>query len=390
MQCKSNIKIGLLSNIPSPYRLPLFQLLGEQNNIDLEVAFNAISEANRNWRVPEKFDFKSTVLSGRTFSIQRSDLITLHINRGIGAWLERGNYNTVIVGGWLSLAHIETILQCHKRNIPVILWSGSTFGEPSVIRTITLPLIRRLIDLCSAYIAYGTASREYLQSLGASSDLIAIAFNTVDIELFVNTVSGQEISKFRERYKLADRLTFLYVGQLIKRKGLEVLLKAFGRLQQNYPNTSLILVGTGSLEATLRKSVEDLGLVGVHFTGHIPYEQLPTCYAASDVVLLPSLSEVWGLTLNEAMASTRPVITTDITGAARDLVIQGKTGWIAQTGNIESLAECLASCAALTSNERKAMGYAANQHVRSHFTLQHSVHGFLKAIKIATASSVRI
>jgi glycosyltransferase involved in cell wall biosynthesis len=355
--------------------------------MSVEVAFNATTEMNRHWLLPSEFDFPATVLPGRTISIMGNDLIAYHINTGVNAWLQRGRFDVVIVSGWASFAQQLAILACRWRSTPVILWAGSTASEPSLARTLSLPVIRGLVRLSDAYIAYGTAAKSYLEELGAGSECISIAPNTVDVEAWARASSSASSSALRAQLGLVGRTVFLFVGQLIVRKGVDLLLSSFGQLQRRIPHTALLVVGAGPLAERLDCMAAELGLEGVRFVGHVQYAQLPDYFAASDVLVLASRSEVWGLTLNEAMAFGLPVIASDATGASKDLIAHGETGWIASVGNTESLTACLEACASIDTKKRRDMGSAAQRFVLSHFTLQHTVNGFLNAINQTIARS---
>src|SRR5207302_870605 len=159
-------------------RLPLYQLLSLQPGLSLQVAFNAASETNRKWRLPGSFDFPHTVLPGKTLSLRRDDLLAYHVNWGVGSWLRHHSFDAVIVGGWSSLAQQTAIVSCHRSGIPAILWAGSTHGEPSGIRQLSLPVVRRLVGRADRYISYGNGAKRYLESLGADSSSITLALNT--------------------------------------------------------------------------------------------------------------------------------------------------------------------------------------------------------------------
>ena len=388
MQSDSRVKVGLITNIPTPYRLPLFQMLNAEPGLDFEVVFNASSEQNRHWQLSKQLPFKHSFLPGRTISVWGDDLLSYHVKWGIGTWLKRKRFDVVIVGGWASIAQWRTIALCRRHRVPVILWSGSTVGEGSLLRRLTLPLVRTLVRSCDAYVAYGTAARLYLEKLGAPSHRTFVAPNTVDVEQWAIAAANADASAKRRELDLHDRVVFLYVGQLIVRKGVDILLQSFSELQRRCLRTALVLAGTGPLLLTLRKQSQDLGLEAVHFVGSVPYQELPAYYAAADAVVLPSRSEVWGLTLNEAMASARPVIASEATGASVDLVKHGHTGWVAATADAASLTQCLLQVVCLDKEQRRAIGAAAQQVVLSQFTIRHAADGFLLAIRCALADHV--
>ncbi len=368
-----------MTNIPTPYRLPLYQLLSQHPRIDLDVVFNAAGAKNRHWELPDQFDFRYRVLPGRTISIWRDDLIAYHINFGAARWLRQG-FDAVIVGGYESLAQQATIVRCHHRGIPLLVWTGSTAREPSLRRNAVGPLVRKLLTLASGYIAYGTAARNYLEVLGASSEQITVAYNTVDLDRFAAAVTADALPP--ELWG-KGRVTVLYVGQLIWRKGVDLLLRAFANLQTNVQESALILVGSGPLEAELKGDTAALNLRNVYFVGDIPHQQLPSYYAVADVVVLPSRSEVWGLTVNEAMAAARPVIVSDAVGASKDLVKHGETGWVFRNGSIECLSACLVQCVCMQKDQRLAMGHAGQNRVFANFNLEQAVESFVSAVDLA-------
>ena len=108
------------------------------------------------------------------------------------------------------------------------------------------------------------------------------------------------------------------------------MLAAHERVLERCPDAQLVLVGYGPLEADLRHWVSARNIHGVTFAGHVALEKLPRYYAAADVFVLPSHEEVWGLVLNEAAASGLPLVTTQATGAAPDLVVPGVNGEISR------------------------------------------------------------
>src|SRR5207248_4915070 len=136
----------------------------------------------------------------------------------------------------------------------------------------------------------------------------------------------------------SDGPVVLYVGQLIARKGALDLLAAHVLVQQRIPGAQVVFVGYGQLEAELRALVAERQVGGVHFPGHVSIPDLPRYYVAADVFVLPSHEEVWGLVLNEAAASALPLIATDHTGAAPDLIEPGRNGQIVPASDPERLA----------------------------------------------------
>jgi glycosyltransferase involved in cell wall biosynthesis len=103
----------------------------------------------------------------------------------------------------------------------------------------------------------------------------------------------------------------------------------------------------------------------VHFLPFLNQKKLPTIYADSDLLVLPSKSETWGLVVNEAMASGLPVIVSDKVGCAADLVLNGKNGFIFESGNLHSLVNCL-SLVIKDSNVSSQMGESSRQIIKQY------------------------
>jgi glycosyltransferase involved in cell wall biosynthesis len=88
-----------------------------------------------------------------------------------------------------------------------------------------------------------------------------------------------------------------------------------------------VLVGDGEQLAALRARVEARGLERVVFAGYVPYAELVSCYAMSDVFVHAPADEPWGVSVHEAIACGLPVVASSRVGAARDLVLQGRNGF---------------------------------------------------------------
>ena len=153
---------------------------------------------------------------------------------------------------------------------------------------------------------------------------------------------------------LVDKKVILFVGSLLKRKGVRVLLEAFQKVSTQFPNASLLWIGEGPLKSEVMKSKQSIPL------GFIQPSELPTYYGLADFFVLPSLNEPFGAVVCEAASAGLPVITTSAVGASADFVLEGKTGFIVPPNDTEALAERISL---LISNDslQKSMSVAAIQ-----------------------------
>ena len=129
---------------------------------------------------------------------------------------------------------------------------------------------------------------------------------------------------------ISDKVV-LYVGQIIHRKGIDILLRAFKNVE-----AELYIVG-GSITAELQQFIHEENLKIVHFVDFLSKKELVTYFRAADIFVLPTREDIWGLVINEAMNYMLPVITTDRCLAGMKLIIDGNEGYIVPTEDIDVL-----------------------------------------------------
>jgi glycosyltransferase involved in cell wall biosynthesis len=379
------IRVALLHNIISPHVVPLFEQLAQSPDLALKVYFLAESDRNRRWETSIGQRFEYSVLPNWAVRFGGEDLFTLFINPTVVGALLRDGFDVLICVGWDSFAALAAFALCKVLRKPFILWSGSTINEPSWRRSVSLPVVKQMVQGSSSWIAYGSRARDYLVRLGAVEHRVFKAYNTVDVDWF--RARADELRPMRTGIRgelgLADGPVVLYVGQLIARKGVHDLISAYELVAERCPGVQLILVGYGQLEADLRARVESTGMTGVHFIGHVALPDLPRYYVAADVFVLPSHEEVWGLVLNEAAACGLPIVTTDVTGASADLIIPGQNGYSVPPGNPQELAHAVLEVLARTVE----MGEASRQLMTGR-TYEQNVEAIREAIATVTRSPV--
>jgi len=164
----------------------------------------------------------------------------------------------------------------------------------------------------------------------------------------------------------------LFVGRLVRYKGLEVLLDAMAGL----PDARLDIVGTGPRRAALAAQIGALGLASrVRLLGEVPDAELPALLAQSRALVLPSRdrSETFGLILLEAMAAGLPLVTSELATGVRELNRPGETGWTAAPGAAGALRRALAEVLADPAEARRR-GRAGRTLVCARFTRERLAH----------------
>jgi glycosyltransferase involved in cell wall biosynthesis len=208
------------------------------------------------------------------------------------------------------------------------------------------------------------AYKSLLLRLGYGASKIRLVPYGVDVEMFNAHVSGKG---FRKKYGCEDSRVVLTVGRLNYQKGFHVLIKALRLIRKEFKNAKLVIVGEGEDRGNLEKLARELKLAdAVIFAGALPYEELPKAYAASDVFVLPSFFESFGIALIEAEAVAKPVVGTRV-GGVTEAVVAGQSGILVEPGNPGSLAEAVEEILADRSLAKK-MGENGRKNVEEKFS----------------------
>src|SRR3972149_6104508 len=196
-QSRQKVKVAFIHNIISPLNVPLFAELAKDRKIDINFIFLSASDPNRPWKAKTDYSFKYAVLPGIRLIFKGKDVFPFYFNPGIWGQLKKGDYDVILISGWDHPTYWLAALFARLHRKKLVLWSGSTKYESSWRRTLSLPLVKLIVSWATAYIAYGTRSKDYLISLGASSDKIAIAYNTTDLKPYARAVMLRNKQQYR-------------------------------------------------------------------------------------------------------------------------------------------------------------------------------------------------
>jgi len=187
------------------------------------------------------------------------------------------------------------------------------------------------LKLVGAVCCNGRLSEAYVHSLGVPSNRITkghMAADTGRLAALRKSVNPVEKERLRLGWPPA-KVVFLYVGQLIKRKGLEPLLRAWEIFERKAPGeATLVIVGGGPEETSLKARVDAANLRHVIFSGQVDYDHLVPYYAAADAFVIPTLEDNWSLVVPEAMSCGLPVLCSKYNGCWPELVQEGRNGWV--------------------------------------------------------------
>jgi glycosyltransferase involved in cell wall biosynthesis len=206
-----------------------------------------------------------------------------------------------------------------------------------------------------------------LKDLGIPDERIFTAPNAVDSQLFAASAAGASREEFQVRARLSLPLRyFLYVGRLVRAKGVFDLVEAYAKLDdETRAKVGLVFVGDGADRSELIKQASRITPGTVQFPGFVQREGLPEFYALADALIFPTHSDTWGLVVNEAMSCGLPIIASNVAGCVSDLVQDGWNGLVVPPRDAPQLAAAMAGLAD-DSNLRVEMGSRSRERVQAY------------------------
>jgi glycosyltransferase involved in cell wall biosynthesis len=258
------------------------------------------------------------------------------------------------------LAPLAAWAGARRARVPLIVWSSLWAHPRTLVHALSYLPLSRLYRGADAVVTYGPHVSAYVAARGARN--VHVAPQSVDNDFW----RSPDIAPPRGQWPPTAGTTFLFVGRAVREKGAEVLLAAWREGGLRPPQAALVLAGIA--RGRMREAHGRYAQLGVWFLEPVPAVELRNIYAASDVLVVPSIPtrtfrEPWGLVANEAMNRGLPVIASDAVGAAAGgLVRDGRNGLVVPAGDAAALARAMARLAG-DHGERVRFGAAAAQDV---------------------------
>lgn len=352
-------KVLVISSYPAPYRVGVFAGLAKE--YDLDVFFDTCKNENRNatWFCKSgelKFDVLDNDEAKKRFSKALSEI---------------KKYDFVIAYDPARKPAIKAIILCRILGVPYYVNNDGAIIRPNFIND---RIKRFLFKGARACFASGDSSVKYFKYYGVKEERIHIhCFSSLyESDILSSLPKDDDKKSLKETLGLDVNLpAVISIGQFIPRKGFDVLLKAWKGIGDK---AQLLIIGGGDDRPIYESMIGDLGLKNVKIIDFMPKDQLFKYYLASDLFVLPTREDVWGLVINEAMAMGLPVITTDNCNAGLELVVNGENGYIVPVEDVDALHNSLDGllsdlelCRKMSENNlKKIRAYTIENIARSH------------------------
>jgi glycosyltransferase involved in cell wall biosynthesis len=319
-------KVVFVTIVPSPYQRDLFGALAAREDIDLSVYYLESAAPDSPW--PEKgLRSFECILPG--FWIPFGNL-RAHVNWPLP---DLSNADFVVLSSFTSLTG-QLLMRLGLRNRPWLFWGERLRPQSGMKRLVQQKLVSP-IGSAAGIVGIGSAAEDDYRSRFPQLRHFCIPYYC-------------ELAPFFAIQRDSDArrpTTFFFCGQMIERKGVDLLLRAFDRLVASEMDVRLLLVGR---EAELPKFMNLLSPATrskVRYEGFQAPERLPAYFAKSDVFVLPSRHDGWGVVVNQALATGIPIITSDAVGAGFDYVENGINGITVKAGDVDALYAAMRSLA---------------------------------------------
>jgi len=379
-------RIAFLTTHPIQYQVPVFRHLAKRPDLDFTVLFCQLPDAQSqgdgfatafNWDIPLLDGYHYEVLR----NVSPSPSVTTF--RGcdtpeISQRIRRGDFDAVVVNGWVVKSCLQALWACRRARIPCIVR-----GEANNIRPRPWwkrQIQRQLVRQYSACLYIGQANADFYRSHGVAERKLFPALYCIDNDRFATAAATVDRQAARRRFQLSpDTTVFLFSGKLIGKKHPLELLTAIRTASEAGAALECLIVGDGELRQQCESYVKQFNLP-VRFAGFLNQTKMAEAYAAADCLVLPSNhGETWGLVVNEAMACACPAIVSDQVGCSVDLIQRGQTGEVFPYGDWQQLSKLLQQMASRPDLLQR-WGLAAQQRVADYSPLA-AAQGIVQAVQ---------
>jgi glycosyltransferase involved in cell wall biosynthesis len=307
------VRVDWYTNSPAPYRFRIWAHLSERFEFRLRLLENSrrfsrdTGNRGTDW-ILNHIQHPYPVDEIRTL---RYYIGEIDCYLALGRLFPSARPDVIIIAGWESPAHWQLLTLARLRRISTIGFYESTLLTQSQSSGPVARAREYFFQHLDAIVTPGIAATRALKQMGISGEKIHQGFNPVDVELF-HAAGAHHQRDARKGHR------YVFAGQLRSRKNPLAVLEAFAEIAET--DDELWLVGTGELAQTLAARTAQLGMTSqVSMKGLVAYDELPCLLADCDTLVLPSHVEVWGLVVNEALATGLTVIVNERCGVAEDV-----------------------------------------------------------------------
>jgi len=352
------IRVAVVTNYIPEYRCPVFQRVTELCDARLQFFTSSPLDA-------------SCELARQTLMIKHSRSINIHFRTnhktaqttqreqlplpvGLLAGLIQFRPH-VIIAGDMGLRSLLCWIAARLIRSRFVLWTEDIASSARDRSWLQKKLRRFLVTHTDAFLAWGRPAKEYLISLDAKAELIHVCQQAVDNDFWKRQSDALDRAALRRELS-CHRPTFLLVGRLVERKGFRNFIQAWHNANAGLSHCMAIIVGNGDQLESLQRLVEQHKISNIRFAPSQSPQELAKYYAAADVFVFPSLEDVWGMVVNEALCFNLPILASKYAGASQGLIAEAMPECLFDPTNIAEFSEKLITMSTCYASENKRRG----------------------------------
>ncbi len=310
---EKRIRMAIVTNIPAPYRMPVYEILAVDVQIDLKVIYCSGREPDRKWDL-RAARFEQMHLCER-FINYRGRFI--HFNPDVWGTLSSFRPDVVITTGF-NPTHLLAYAYARRYGAKHVAMTDGTLGSEEKLSQLHR-WIRRGVYA-------GTQS--FIGSSNGSFDLYR-AYGIDDARYYKSHLCADNTAFFAAP-AVEKRYDFIFCGRFVAVKNplfvLEVARQVATRLGRRI---TVAFVGSGEMEVEMRSAAAEISeQVEAVFPGFATQDELPQLYGSARIFMFPTRWDPWGVVANEACAAGLPVLVTPVAGSAGELVRDGENGFV--------------------------------------------------------------
>ncbi len=389
------LRVLMLCSHPTQYSSPMWRRMAGDSRLDLLVAYCSLKGAQAHidpdfgvevtWDVPLLDGYQWTKIPNASSKWISRGFLSL-LNPGVWKLIREGQFDAVLVfTGYMCATFWIALIAAKLAGIPILYGADATALRPLDGRGWKAPVKKvlwpRLFGLADVVLVPSSGTAALIHSLKIPAKRMQLTPYVVDNDWWTAMASRVDRRAVRKNWNIPEGASvILFCAKLQPWKRPQDLLQAFSIA--GIPNSYLVYAGDGSMRRQLENQAALRVQDRVRFLGFVNQSALPGIYCSSDVMVLPSEYEAFGVVVNEAMLCGCPVIASDRVGARLDLIREGETGFVYPMGDIDMLSAVLRH--ALSSGRLKQMGAAARDRMSAwspDMNLESTVQAIEKAIQ---------
>lgn len=307
------MRVAIVTNIPAPYRIPIYDLLAARDDLELCVFYFAGREPDREWDLTHS-------KSNQVFLEERYMTFNgrfIHFNPDLWKKLKAFNPDVVVTTGF-NPSHLIAFLFAKLHAARHICMTDGTLASEEKLSFLHR-LVRRFVFWKSTAF------------IGASDGSFALfdSYAIPAMSVFKSHLCANNAAFFNSP-RVEKRFDFIFCGRFVEIKNPLFAIKVGQLVSKRLGRqVSMLFVGSGDMEATMRTaSMESAQDVFCEFSGFARQDELPSLYGSARILLFPTLWDPWGVVANEACAAGLPVLVSDHAGSANELIQNEENGYV--------------------------------------------------------------